>query len=61
MKLLGVYSSASKAEQAKDKLKTQPGFADHPQGFHIDEYRIDQIKWSEGFVTVYPSLSKSES
>jgi hypothetical protein len=52
IKMLGVYSDKVKAEQAKSKAITKPGFIDHPDGFHIDEYRIDEPHWTEGFVTL---------
>ena len=55
VKLLGVYSSEVKAEQARDNAKTQPGFCDYPDGFHIDRCRVDEPEWTEGFVTVTPS------
>jgi hypothetical protein len=28
----------------------QPGFCDHQDGFHIDEYLLGQDHWAEGFV-----------
>ena len=34
------------------RLGRQPGFADAPDGFHIDEYRLDQDQWAEGYVVV---------
>ncbi|MEW6643854.1 MAG: hypothetical protein AB1586_25325 [Pseudomonadota bacterium] len=51
VKLLGVYSSALKAEEARAGASTLPGFRDYLEGFSIDEYRIDEVKWSEGFLT----------
>lgn len=52
VKFIGVYSSREKAQEAVKRLTRLPGFADEPDGFHIDEYRIDQDQWAEGFVTV---------
>lgn len=60
-KLLGVYSSELKAEQARDDAKAQPGFCDYPDGFHISRYRVDERKWIEGFVTVMTTSQESES
>ncbi|WP_435949839.1 homoserine kinase [Psychrobacter sp. DM8] len=49
-KLIGVFASESQAQAAIEQLKTQPGFEDYPNGFHIDEYPLGQINWSSGFV-----------
>ena len=32
------------------RLGHLPGFVDAPDGFHIDEYRVDQDHWAEGYV-----------
>jgi hypothetical protein len=50
-KMIGVYSSESAARAAIERVMSQPGFADHPDGFHIDEYEIDQDNWSGGFIS----------
>jgi len=50
-KFIGVYSSKEKAEEAIARLSKQPGFKDLPDHFNIDEYKIDQDNWYEGFVT----------
>ncbi len=51
-KLIGVYRSEAAAIDATSRLKDQPGFCDHPAGFHIGAYVLDQDHWIEGFVTV---------
>ncbi len=51
-KLIGVYSSQLLAEQAKERLTSQPGFRDAPKGFIIDRYEIDEDHWTEGYVIV---------
>ena len=48
VKLIGVYSSRSKAEEAISMLSLQPGFRETKQGFEINEYKIDQDQWPEG-------------
>ncbi len=48
-KLIGVYRSESEAKVATDRLAGQPGFADHPNGWHIDRYVLDQDHWEQGF------------
>jgi hypothetical protein len=52
VKLIGVYSSRENAQMAVTRLSRQPGFADAPDGFHVDEYRVDQDQWAEGYATV---------
>ncbi len=51
VKLIGVYSSREKAQAAVARLSRLPGFTDAAKGFHIDEYRVDQDHWVEGYVT----------
>lgn len=51
VKFIGVYSSLDKAQAAEARLHHLPGFSDEPDGFHIDEYHVDQDQWSEGYVT----------
>jgi hypothetical protein len=53
-KMIGVYRSEDDARQAIARLQEQPGFRDHPAGFQIDEYELNQTHWEEGFVTVPP-------
>ena len=50
VKLIGVYSSREKADAAVARLSRQPGFSDAADGFHVDEYRVDQDHWAEGYV-----------
>ena len=50
VKFIGVYSSRENADKAVARLSCQPGFSDTPDGFHIDEYRVDQDHWVEGYV-----------
>ena len=52
VKFIGVYSSREKAKEAVGRLGRLPGFAEAPDGFHIDEYRVDQDHWVEGYVVV---------
>jgi hypothetical protein len=48
-KLVGVYRSPEAAAAATSRLSVQPGFRDHPHGFQIDAYTLDQDHWCEGF------------
>jgi hypothetical protein len=52
VKFIGVYSSRENAQAAVARLAHAPGFSDAPDGFHIDEYRIDQDHWVEGYVSL---------
>lgn len=52
VKLLGVYSSYLKAEEALNASLTQPGFRDQPAGLEIATYELDRREWTEGYSTV---------
>ena len=62
-KMIGVYRSRTDAEHAVGRLAMQPGFRDFPKildplrddvesGFYIDEYKIGEDHWTEGYATV---------
>lgn len=51
-KLLGVFSSEEKAQQAIEMYRTLPGFCEHPQDFHLDKYSVGERCWTEGFFTI---------
>ena len=51
VKLIGVYASRADAEAAVERRRAQPGFRDHPDGFHVSEYTIRQDHWTEGFIS----------
>ena len=51
IKFIGVYSTEKAAQGAIHRLTPQPGFADYPDGFHIDRYELDRDHWVEGFVS----------
>ncbi|MFH9824830.1 DUF7336 domain-containing protein [Streptomyces bobili] len=55
VKLLGVYSTLTKAEDRMSRARLLPGFADEPDCFVIDEHGLDEDEWTEGFVRV-PSV-----
>ena len=58
VKVLGIYSSRSKANLATGRLVRLAGFNQYPDGFHVDRYRLDRSEWTEGFMT---KRSKSKS
>jgi homoserine kinase type II len=51
VKFIGVYSSREKAQAAVARLAHLPGLAEAADGFHIDEYRVDQDQWAEGYAS----------
>ncbi len=52
VKLLGVYSSEQKAEEAKQRAGNKPGFSAHLDGFQIVQYEVDRDEWTDGYVSV---------
>lgn len=52
-KLIGVFSSEEKAEEAINLLKDKEGFSDYPKEcFEIDKATVDGLNWTKGFCTV---------
>jgi hypothetical protein len=51
-KLIGVYRTEEDATAAIGRVRDQPGFRDHPDGFQIDRYPLNMDHWAEGFITV---------
>lgn len=49
---IGYYSTPEKAEAAKCTLQNDPEFIDHPDGFCVDEYTVDEMEWKEGFCSL---------
>ncbi|HRI61570.1 MAG TPA: hypothetical protein PK228_17650 [Saprospiraceae bacterium] len=52
VKLIGVFSTEENAKKSIASLLEQPGFKDHPEGFEIGEFYLDEYSWKEGFITV---------
>ena len=53
-KLIGVFSSESKANETIQHFKNLEGFRDCSLDcFIIDEYEVDEPNWTEGFITVH--------
>jgi homoserine kinase type II len=48
--LIGVYSSDTEAKSAIERVKSQPGFVDYPEGFQIHAYQLDRDHWTSGFI-----------
>jgi hypothetical protein len=51
IKEIGLFSTHKKAQAFTEKIKTQPGFRDFPEGFEIAESLVDRGGWFEGFRT----------
>jgi homoserine kinase type II len=49
VKLIGVYSTQELAQSAQARAKQRRGFMEHPDGFLIQAYELDQDDWEEGF------------
>ena len=50
VKVVGIYSSRSLAEEAEKRTRALPGFSEEPRGFSIEQYQVDADHWSRGFV-----------
>lgn len=51
-KIIGIYSTEEKAQEAKEQFKIKKGFDRFPEDcFYIDEYKLDQDNWTDGFIT----------
>ena len=53
-KLCGVFTTKERAEAARRHLVGLEGFRDCPNDFPIDEVKVDEILWEDGFVIVAP-------
>ena len=52
-KLIGVFSSRQKAQEAAALLRHREGFRDFPMCcFEIHKMEIDRMNWTDGFCTV---------
>jgi hypothetical protein len=51
-KLIGVYSSKHRAEEALQRAAVLPGFCDAKDGFEICPYELNEDQWTSGYVTV---------
>jgi hypothetical protein len=58
-KIIGIYSTEAQAKAAEARAKLLPGFAQAPDGFHIDAYELDEDNWVEGYTTYVPPLAPS--
>jgi len=47
---IGVYSKEEQAKAAIERVKSQKGFIDFPEGFHIYPYELNKDHWTQGFI-----------
>lgn len=52
VKLIGAFTTRAKARAARAQVCRQPGFRDHARGFSVSAVPLDQVAWTEGFVTI---------
>lgn len=50
VKLIGVYSTMSTAEEALSRTKILEGFKEQPENFEISRKELDKDGWTFGFV-----------
>ena len=50
-KLIGGYRTVADAQEAMERLRNKPGFANFPDGFQICPYELNRDHWTDGFVT----------
>ena len=50
VKLIGVYKTKVKAQNAVNRAKKLKGFKSFSDGFTIDEYEVDKDHWNEGSI-----------
>lgn len=54
VKMLGVFSTERGGRAAIKLYRKLPGFKKHPDGFYLDQYSMDEMQWTSGFVTLPP-------
>jgi hypothetical protein len=53
VKLLGVYSSAARAQSRIASARTAAGFRDEPDCFEVVPYTVDHDEWAQGYAVVH--------
>lgn len=52
VKIIGIYSTQILAQRAIERAKSLIGFSDTPNGFYMDEYKLDEDHWTEDYIAV---------
>ena len=60
IKILGLFSTRERAEQAVRSASTQPGFVKALGSFHILQWPLDEKQWVNGPVTWAEALNALE-
>jgi hypothetical protein len=60
-KLLGVYSTETRARDRIERSRQVAGFMDYPDAFVVARYDVDKDEWTEGFVTIEPGQMRDRS
>jgi hypothetical protein len=50
-KLIGVFSTLEKAQEALDNAAKLPGFRDFPDCLNVGRIDVDKDHWTDGFFT----------
>ncbi len=50
---IGVYSSLKEVESAMARMRQRPGYRDHPDGFRVDCYRLNEDYDDPMFFTLW--------
>ena len=50
-KIIGIYSSEVAADEAIARARRLEGFREEPDCFIVNEFKVDEDKWTDGFVT----------
>jgi hypothetical protein len=53
-KIIGIFSSMDAVAAARNQLKEAPGFRDEPECFIVSGYTMDDVNWTDGYVTLGP-------
>src|SRR5258708_35151189 len=52
IKVLGIYPSRRRGEAAIKRLIKLPGPRRYPMSFYLERHRLNELEWTEGFVTM---------
>ncbi|KAA3611948.1 MAG: hypothetical protein DWQ01_07650 [Planctomycetota bacterium] len=50
VKVLGIFQTRQHGFQAIERFRKLPGFRDYPDGYHLEEYPLNKLQWTSGFI-----------
>ena len=53
LKLIGVYTKKTLAQEARKAIQGKPGFCEYPDGFEIARTTLNETSWRDGFISIY--------